>query len=268
MSNHVSTISPATRAIIRSHITESEKPIPWPYLDRNGNLTIGIGFHVPKRADFIKLPLSILKNGTWVNANQQEKIDAFDLMMVEKKKQSGRYNYAARSYREFTQIRMQRPDQDAMLDRIITTNVGRIVKSVSAKAWNQLNDQQKAAATDIAHPFGGLKKFPNLRRAIISGDAKNMAAESLFFTDRKTRARDKPRLTRNLQAILNIKETAAKAELDKMLLDIDDRQAEDVDAPVGSAPAATPPTPVRSNGADGEMVGASLGGDEGKSDAA
>jgi GH24 family phage-related lysozyme (muramidase) len=264
MTSHISAMSPATRAIIRAHITKSEEAIEYPYLDLKGHLTIGIGFKVNNKSEFAQLPLSLLKNGKWVSANVQEKKHAFDLMMAEKRKQNGNFNNKVHNYKNITKVQMLRPAQNAKLDGIITTNVRRIVNAVGAKAWNRLNDQQKAAVTDIAHPFGGLRKFPNLKRAIISGNAKNIAAESLFYTDRKTRARDGDRLERNLQALLNINKTAAKAELGKMLRDIDDQQAEDVGAPVSSG--KTPPAPSRSNDADAEMIGASLGKEAGGKD--
>ncbi|MCH8236660.1 MAG: hypothetical protein IIC06_00645 [Proteobacteria bacterium] len=217
MNGHILSISAATRSAIRDHIEKSEKPTEWPYLDIKGNVTIGVGFKSDTEDDFAKLDLQLFKDGKWVTANGDEKRQAFQQMQDEKKKRGGNLNADADDYKDITNVRMAKPDQDALLDRKISENIKNIKNGVGEDAWNRLNDSQKAAVTDIRYANGSLDRFDNLKDAIKEGNAKKMADESTFFTNSKTGQRDEGRLKRNFQALSGLSQEEAEKRLQDVL---------------------------------------------------
>ena len=249
MNNHIPTISPATRSAVRDHIIESEKRVDWPYLDIKGNVTIGVGFKTKNENDFAKLDLQVFKDGKWVEATDTEKRQAYQKMQKAKEKRGGDFNFKAGKDKGTTEIRMTPESQDAELDKKISKNIENIKKSVGEDAWDKLNDAQKAAVTDIVHANGPIEGFPNLKDAIQAGDAKKMADESTFFTDREKGLRDKERLQRNYKALSGLNKEEAKKGLDEALTK---------NSPIRNAtPPAKPGEAGGTSGSDDDLENAS-----------
>jgi len=218
------TTPPATLGVIREHIIRSERPIPHLYLDSKGNPTIGVGFKIDSENQFAKLNLKVIKIGKEVPATEAEKRQAYrNIMTVRQNLISGKKNpddnpFQKRdsdSYKSDTNIRLKAPEMNAMLDREIAARIGNIRAEVGEAAWRKLTRTQQAAAVDIGYNTGdgGLKGFPRLKQAIIAGDAKAMARESLIFTDKANGARNHGRLSRNHAAFSGL----PKAESDRGL---------------------------------------------------
>ena len=217
MNDLILSISTATRSAIRKHIIESEERKDHPYLDIKGNVTIGVGFKSDDEDAFAKLDLQVFKDGKWVEASGEEKRQAFQQMQDEKERRGGNLNVNAKVYEDISNVRMAKPNQDALLDRKISENVQGIKKGVGEDAWNKLNDGQKAAVTDIVHANGRIEKFPELTKAIQAGDAKKMADESPFYTDSKSGRRPMDRLQRNYEALSGLSQEEAAKRLKEVL---------------------------------------------------
>ena len=202
---------------IKDHLKQSEGELKHPYLDIKGNVTIGVGFKTKSEDDFAKLDLHILKDSKWVLANNDEKREAFRQMQAEKEKRGGNLNVDPDKYKDKTNVRMLPPDQDAELDRKISKNVQDIKNDVGEDAWDKLTNGQKAAVADIVHANGSLDGFPELTKAIQKGDAKKMADESPFYTDREKGLRAMDRLQRNYEALSGLSREEAKKGLDEAL---------------------------------------------------
>jgi GH24 family phage-related lysozyme (muramidase) len=196
---------------IRAYITDGESPVPYPYLDIKGNLTIGKGFKIETEDAFAQLNLEVLEGGVLAAATQSQIRRAYRQMQTRfkalgggaKKPPPGVFNRRATDYESVTNIRMSAASMDAMLDREIATRTHKIRAQVGDSAWNTLTRAQQIAIIDIDYNTGsgGLAGFPGLRRAIRNGDAQAMAHESLLYTDRDAKKRNYARLLRNYRAL-------------------------------------------------------------------
>ncbi len=197
------TLPQQTYAVIAKHLKVSEREIRWPYLDTKGNVTIGVGFKTDSEDAFAKLDLYTVRNDKTVPATDAEKRSAFRRMEEIREERNGDFNHGANFYAEETQVVMPLDAIDEKLRTEIEIRTAKIRQEVGDKAWNRLNDEQKAAVIDVgyANGDGSLKGFKNFKQAIIDGKPQIMADESTFYTNSETGERDLFRLQRNYQAL-------------------------------------------------------------------
>jgi len=210
-------MSDTTLNKIKAHLKQSEGEPEHPYLDIKGSVTIGVGFKTDTADEFANLDLQVFKGGKWVTANGDEKRQAFQKMQEAKENRNGNFSPNADFYKGKTNIRMAESDQDAELDKRILEKTQGIKEDVVENAWNKLTDSQKMAVTDIAYANGSLDGFDNLKDALKEGDAKKMADEPTFFTDRKTGKRPLDRLLSNYQALSGLNREDADKRLQDLL---------------------------------------------------
>ncbi|MCR6629917.1 MAG: hypothetical protein NVV74_07620 [Magnetospirillum sp.] len=187
---------------IRAHLKANEGEEPQPYRDSNGNLTVGVGINVNRKADFVaqKLQTKDAKTGELRDASPKEKADEFDRLSkmseLDIKHDTKRFI-------------LPKAEIDAKLDEKIAEHEAGVKRQIGEADWNKLTDGQKTAVLDVhyANP-GGLDNFPKLKDAIKNGDAREMANQSDFHggqiegTDHQHRNFD--RLRRNKAAMQGI----------------------------------------------------------------
>lgn len=159
---------------MRSHLKENEGVKDQPYRDSNGNLTVGVGINVSRKADFVALKFQTkdAKTGAMRDATDQEKAAEFD-RLVKMDEQ------AIRDYHD--RFTLPQAEIDTKLDEKITEHEAGVKSQIGEADWNKLTDGQKVAVLDVhyANP-GGLDNFPKLKAAIKTGNAREMAIESDF----------------------------------------------------------------------------------------
>ncbi|NQV43415.1 MAG: hypothetical protein HQ501_00825 [Rhodospirillales bacterium] len=217
------TLSDQSYDVIADHLSVSEEEIRWPYLDTKGHITIGIGFKIDNGDAFAALDLTTEKDGKVVPATDNEKRAAYRRMEEIREEMGGDLNKKANFYDGKTSIFMSPDAIDKKFHNEIQTRTEKIRKEIGDKAWNKLNDTQKAAVIDIDYTNGdgGLKGFPELKKAIIKGDGKAMADQSTFYTNKEKGERHLERLQRNYKSLSGLEPEAS----DKALAELLEKQA-------------------------------------------
>jgi hypothetical protein len=137
-----------------NHIRPSEQFILWPYVDSEGNVTVGIGHNVNAaggggKDDFLALPFRLLSNsGSSQPAGAKAKSDAFDALC-----NAPRSN--AVSYQHVTNLRLSRADAQDLFAKDVERWVDvmcDIVNGVSPGLWETgLSDGARLALVDIGY---------------------------------------------------------------------------------------------------------------------
>ncbi|MBF0169461.1 MAG: hypothetical protein HQL45_17795, partial [Alphaproteobacteria bacterium] len=173
------TLPDSAKTAIRDRIGKNEGVIPHPYLDSKGLITIGVGFNVDSKADFLKLNLR--KNGE--NGQEgplmtaAEKSDAYDAMVKKRTEENGNHK-AAEDYKKVTKAYLGDTDVNTRLDQEIASRVPNIRKKIGAEPWDKLTDGQKATIAAVHFNIGNLDGSPKLVEAAKKGDAAAIARES------------------------------------------------------------------------------------------
>lgn len=178
MQQNTNSLQPRTLAFIREHIKNNETPVPHPYLDNKGKVTIGVGFLADSKEAFQALPL--ITEGR--PATQEEKSQAWDALEAEKAARRGDFNTGPKYYEGKTALTMSKAAIAKRLDQEIATRSAKAAQVIGADAWDKLTDGQKAAAVDIDYATGDIAKFEKFVAAAKKGDATAMARESVFHS--------------------------------------------------------------------------------------
>lgn len=154
---------------MRKHIAESEGTLPNPYKDTKGKLTVGTGFLVDNEKSFVAMPFQIkdLQTGEPRSASEAEKKAEFKRA---KSLSNDQLQTTGKS-----PLSLPKDEIDRRLDAEITTRVDKVKTEIGETDWNKRTDGQKTALVDIHSANGSLEKFPKLKEAVKSGDAKTMA---------------------------------------------------------------------------------------------
>lgn len=159
---------------MRAHLKENEGVKEQPYRDSNKNLTVGVGFNVSRKENFVALKFQVkdVKTGTMRDATEQEKGAEFDRLAKMSR------DDIADDKNGFT---LPKTEIDAKIDEKIAEHEAGVKSQIGEADWNKLTDGQKTAVLDVhyANP-GGLDNFPKLKEAIRNGDAREMANQSDF----------------------------------------------------------------------------------------
>ena len=176
-------LTPATITGIKNHIKNYEKPIPHPYLDNKGKITVGAGFNIETEDEFAGLDLQTKASDDQQRpATDKEKRAAYRYMQGVRDSKKGKFNFVADTYVNDTKLIMSPKAIDKRLDREIVKRTDEIRDEVGDDAWNKLSEGQKRMVTDVHYANGSLKAFPKLKDAIKSGNAGAMARESHFYS--------------------------------------------------------------------------------------
>lgn len=154
---------------MREHIKTSEGVREQAYKDTKGNLG-AVHFLVDDEKSFASIPFQVRDSVTkeTLPATKEEKQAEFRRM-----KSSSDPNVTS-------SMKMPRDEMERKLDTEIATRVDKVKKEIGEADWNKLTDGQKTAVVDIHYANGSLEKFPKLKEAIKTGDAKTMAEQSDF----------------------------------------------------------------------------------------
>ncbi|MDK9721430.1 MAG: hypothetical protein OEL53_09635 [Rhodospirillales bacterium] len=171
------TLPDSAKSTMRDLIRQNEGPIPHPYLDSKGIITIGVGFNVDNKADFLKLNLR-KDSEEGVLMTEQEKRDAYDAMRKAKTDRNGDFSPGEKYYEDVAKAYLSDADINARLDQEIADRVPKICDKVGSEAWDKLTDGQKATITAVHFNVGSLDDAPKLVEAAKKGDAAAIARES------------------------------------------------------------------------------------------
>ena len=159
------------------NVKEFEKFIEHPYLDTNGNITIGVGANVHDWKDFRKLNVTVNE----LPATEEQKWKAYsDLRkMSEEKDEKGEYknhDTAAESFKDKTNIRISFAEAEKMARQHIVNDLKYLRKKI--KDFDDFPEPLQDILLDIQYNVGSLseEKWPNLYKAIRNKDVDGIAA--------------------------------------------------------------------------------------------
>ncbi|MCA1909847.1 MAG: hypothetical protein LDL39_15960 [Magnetospirillum sp.] len=220
---------------MRNHLKKNEGVEAQPYKDTNGNLTVGVGFNVAKKEDFVALKFKTkdAKTGELRDATPEEKTAEYERLT----KMDGKAIKA-------DQNRFTLPDGEinSKLDEKIADHEKDAKRQVGEADWSKLTDGQKTAVLDVhyANP-GGLDNYPNLKAAIKEGNADKIAAQAGFFGGKDAdgnKIRNWEREARNQAEILGVSQEEGRRKVQDKYKDENPK----FDGPV--APPKEVPKPV------------------------